>query len=116
MSPTLRIVARLVLVAALLAVPSATLADEDNPYGLGSPNTSDNPYLDHNRYGGGDAGSPWPVSVRDGRRHGPATQSVPAAPDPAVPWLGPVVTLLPGSLPCPLWVPLPAGPAAAPPS
>jgi len=106
MSPTLRIVARLVLVAALLAVQSATLADEDNPYGLGSPNLSDNPYLDPNRYGGGDAGSPWPVSIRDGGRHSPSNQTASTAPAPPVPALAPVVALLPGSPPRLLWLPL----------
>ena len=109
MSPTLRIVWRLVLVAALLAVPAATLADEDNPYGLGSPTLSDNPNIEDNTYGGGDAGSPWPVSIRDARRRGPVTQSVPSA-SVTVPWPEPVLVLLPGSLPRLVWLPLPVGP------
>jgi hypothetical protein len=109
MSPTLRVVLRLALLAALLAVPSAAPAEEDNPLGLGSPNLSDNPNIDHNLYGGGDAGSPWPVSIRDPHRRGPVTQSVPSGPA-AVPWPEPVLVLLPGSLPRVVWLPLPVGP------
>ena len=109
MSPTLRVVLRLALLAALLAVPSAAPAEEDNPFGLGSPNLSDNPNIDHNLYGGGDAGSPWPVSIRDPHRRGPVTQSVPSGPA-AVPWPEPVLVLLPGSLPRVVWLPLPVGP------
>ena len=108
MSPTLRVVLRLALLAALLAVPSAAPAEEDNPFGLGSPNLSDNPNIDHNLYGGGDAGSPWPVSIRDPHRRGPVTQSVPSA-WATVPWREPVLVLLPGSLPRLAWLPLPAG-------
>jgi len=106
MCPTLRKVGRFVLVAALLAVPSILMAEDDNPYGLGSPNVSDNPYLEHNLYGGGDAGSPWPVSIRDGGRHSPSNQTASTAPAPPVPALAPVVALLPGSPPRLLWLPL----------
>ena len=112
MSPTPRIVWRLVLVAALLAVPPVTLAEEENPYALGSPNLSDNPNIDPNHYGGGDAGSPWPVSIRDPRCRGPVTQAVPSGPA-AVPWLEPVLVLLPGSLPRLVWLPLTVGPVVA---
>ncbi len=130
MSLTLRVVPRLALLAALLVVPSAVMAQEENPRGLGSPNMTDNSYLDPNIYGG-DAGSPWPVSIRAGRGSGLWTQSIPpsAAPKAAgaasvlpastasVPWLEPALALLPGTLPQLLWLPhlgLPAGIGANP--
>jgi hypothetical protein len=116
MSLTLPVALRLALAAALLTVPSAGLAEAENPHSLGTPNMSDNPYLDPNFLGGGDAGSPWPVSIRDGRRPGSSTQSLPDSSAAAGPWPGPVVTLLPGSLPGLLWIPLPGGPASPAPS
>lgn len=109
MSPILRIAWRLALVAALLAVPSVTPAEEA-PCSLGSPTLSDNQHIEENIYEGGDAGSPWPVSIRDVRRRGPVMQPVPSA-SVVVPWPGPILALLPGSIPRLVWLPLPIGPA-----
>lgn len=116
MSLSLRLALRMVLAAAVLVAPLATRAGEEVPPSLGSPNMSDNPNIDHNVYGGGDAGSPWPVSIRDARRHGPATQS--AAPDPAQTEarLAPLPVFLPGPPPGVIWLSFPAGPVAAPPN
>ncbi len=116
---TLCVVPRRVLLAALLVFPSAAMAQEQSPDGRGSPDRTENPSLDHDRYGG-DAGSPWPVSIGAGPGSPPSTLSIPPAPgstaagpptalaDPTtgVPWLEPFLELLPGSLPRVLWLPL----------
>jgi len=64
MRRSFQVLPRITLVFVLLAfahLEHGAVAQE-NPYGLGSPEVTDNPYVDETFIGGGDGGSPWPFA------------------------------------------------------
>lgn len=100
-----------------LSLAAAPALAQENPYGLGSPEISDNPNVDETFIGGGDGGSPWPFARILPRRAttGSTQASAPETPvqvsvAPLPGRLGSIVLLTRESDPFPtsvLWVPVP---------